>query len=108
MRKLATAAAALLALAGCSSAPDLGPVFDDEGRATTLTCIKHQPAGPGPRYTDPAHRETGETLAVLKYYTQYGKTRYCDGTPPTDTDRAWARLYTELGADRANVAAILG
>ncbi|MGQ0841319.1 hypothetical protein [Actinokineospora sp.] len=108
MRKTALTLAVLLALAACSSTPDPGPRFDDEAQSDTLTCLKHQPAGPGPRYTDTAQRRTDETLAVLRYYTAHGRKSYCDGQGPSDTDRSWARLYVDLGADRANVAALLG
>lgn len=96
---------ALLVTAGC--ADDGGPVFNDEG-GRELSCMQHQPEPPGSRYTaDPAHRNTGELLAVLRYYTAYGKKPYCDGAPPTDVDRAWAELYVQLGAERSHVAPLL-
>lgn len=105
MRKILIAL--LLALTACSSPPDPGPRFDDEGQGE-LTCIKHQPAPPGPRYTDDTLRRTDETLALLKYYTANGKKPFCDNAPATETDRAWAQFYVTLGADKANVAALLG
>lgn len=94
-------------LAGCSSAPDPGPRFDNEG-AQQLTCMRHQPTMPGARYTDVAHRRTDETLPLLRYYTSNAAKPYCDGAPPTDIDRRWAQLYVDLGADRATVANLLG
>lgn len=93
-----------LLVAGCAAeAPDPGPKFDDEGQRETA-CMAHQPAAPGARYTDTTLRRTGETLLVLRYYTTNGTKPYCDGAGPTDTDRAWAKLYVDLGADRTNVA----
>ncbi len=102
---LAMIAAAALS-AGCSAAADDGPRFDDEG-AAALTCMKHQPAGPGPRYTDAARRSTTDALPLLRYYTANGAKGFCDGAAPTETDRTWARVYVDLGADRANVVHIL-
>ncbi|QXV63356.1 hypothetical protein CVV72_33240 [Amycolatopsis sp. TNS106] len=91
----------------CSgAAPDPDPRFDDEttgGVATELTCMKHQPRAPGPRYTDEKLRRTDETLALLRYYTANGAKPYCDGSGPTDIDRQWVDLYVGLGADAGNV-----
>lgn len=100
--------ALLLTLSACSSSPpDPGPKFDDEGQAQ-LTCMKHQPAAPGPRYTDDTLRRTEDSLALLKYYTANGRKPFCDAGPATETDRAWAQLYVRLGADRTNVAPLAG
>jgi hypothetical protein len=44
---------------------------------------------------------------VLRYYTAYGTKPYCDNTPPTEADRAWAEFYVQQGAERTNVAPIL-
>jgi hypothetical protein len=97
---------AALACVSCSTADDQGPVFANEG-AKPIACMQHQPAGPGRRYTDPAQRRTDETLPLLRYYTENGRKPYCDKASASDTDRAWAQLYVDLGADSANVAAIL-
>lgn len=95
----------LVALAaGCTSEPP-DPRFDDE--SAELTCMRHQPEPPGPRYTDESTRRTDDTLVLLRYYTANGTKRYCDDNGPTDTDRAWLRLYVDLGADRANIAPLL-
>lgn len=93
-------------LLGCSANPEPGARFADEGLAQ-LSCMQHQPAAPGPRYTDPSRRSIAETLPVLRYYTANGAKPYCDGTPATAVDRSWAQLYVELGADRTKVAALL-
>jgi hypothetical protein len=100
----------LLGAVACTgAAPDPGPRFDDEttGVVRDLTCMKHQPQPPGTRYTDDTRRRTGETLALLRYYTANGAKPYCDGHGPTDIDRRWVDIYVRLGADRKNVAALL-
>ncbi|GLZ41939.1 hypothetical protein [Actinokineospora sp. NBRC 105648] len=106
MRTTTLAVATLLTLAACSATPDPGPRFDDQAQAE-LTCLNHQSAAPGPRYTDPAQRRTEETLAVLRYYTANTAKPYCDNQPATTTDRDWAKLYVDLGADPALVATLL-
>ncbi|WP_231104654.1 hypothetical protein [Haloechinothrix halophila] len=52
-------------------------------------------------------RRSEETMTLLRYYTSHGRKPYCDGAGPTDVDRAWARLYVELGADPSNLGARL-
>ncbi|MEC3980388.1 hypothetical protein [Amycolatopsis sp. H20-H5] len=107
MRALPFLAVAFLVLAGCSAAPpDPGPVFDNEGNGA-VSCMKHQAAAPGVRYTDAAQLRTDETLPLLRYYTANGHKPFCDGAPASDNDRAWAALYVHLGADGANVATLL-
>ncbi|MFK0251851.1 hypothetical protein ACIQUM_44740 [Amycolatopsis azurea] len=97
----------LAVVVACSgTAPGTGPRFDDEttdGVATELTCMKHQPQAPGPRYTDETLRRTDETLALLRYYTANGAKPYCDGNDVTDIDRRWIDLYIALGADAEKV-----
>jgi len=103
MRKLLAApagAAATAALAaGCSAGTDPGQRFDDGG-AGDIACMQHQAAAPGPRYTEPGRRRSGEVLSLLRYYTANGAKPYCDRAAPTDADRRWARLYVDVGADR--------
>ncbi|GGM73148.1 hypothetical protein GCM10011609_06240 [Lentzea pudingi] len=94
-------------LISCASSPEPGPVFDNEGGAE-LTCMRHQSQPPGPRYTDESMRSTGETLSLLRYYTAHGSKPFCDSHKATDFDKQWAQLYVTLGADRANVTALLG
>ncbi|MFI6302052.1 hypothetical protein ACIBCH_09290 [Amycolatopsis thailandensis] len=97
----------LAVVVACSAtAPDTGPRFDDEttdGVAAELTCMKHQPRAPGPRYTDDSIRRTDETLALLRYYTANGAKPYCDGNDVTDVDRQWIDVYVALGADAEKV-----
>lgn len=96
---------ALLAVAACID--DGGPRFDAEG-GRDITCMVHQPEPPGSRYTDPERRNTAEVITVLRYFSAHGRKPYCDGTRPTEADRAWAEFYVQQGADRQNVAPLLG
>jgi len=106
MYRLRAALLTALFVSACTAnAPDPGPRFDDEG--IEVSCMKHQALPPGTRYTDDTQRRTGETLALLRYYTANGAKAYCDGKGPTDVDRQWAEIYVRLGAERDNVAALL-
>ena len=106
MYRLRTVLLTALFVSACTAnAPDPGPRFDDEG--IEVSCMTHQPLPPGTRYTDDTQRRTGETLALLRYYTANGTQAYCDGKGPTDVDRQWAEIYVRLGAERDNVAALL-
>lgn len=98
---------AALAAAGCSSAPDPGPVFDNEG-GQAVSCMVHQAETPGARYTDAAMRNTGEVLDVMRYYTAHGAKPYCDGAPATEADRAWARFYLDMSGTQEKVPTVLG
>jgi hypothetical protein len=105
----ATLAAGLGALAGCGGGDAAPARFDDQAAAERPpTCLVHQQAGPGPEYTDRAAADTGQVLAVLLYYVANGSKPYCDGNGPTEADRAWVRLYMDLGADPARVKRITG
>jgi hypothetical protein len=107
MRRAVVATGLLLILTGCSpSPPGPGPLFDNEG-GVALTCMKHQPALPGTRYTDLALRNTVEILNVLRYYTANGNKPYCDRNPATGIDKEWAKFYLAQGTVRSNVASIL-
>lgn len=97
--------AAIGSAAGCAADP--GPTFDNEG-GREISCMTHQPAEPGPRYTDPAQRETAANLALLRYYTANGAKPYCDNAPAGEADRAWAQVYVELGGTAAKVPTALG
>lgn len=101
----------LLALLGpaaaCSSAPEPGPVFDNEGGAE-VSCMAHQTEEPGARYSDEELRDTAEVLALMRYYTANGAKPFCDGAPPTAADTAWARLYVDFGGASEKVSSVLG
>jgi hypothetical protein len=109
VRRIVVSGVVLAALAGggCSSAPDPGPVFDDEG-GRPVSCMVHQAEEPGARYTDPALRKTPTNLALLRYYTAHGAKPYCDGAPATAADRAWAQVYVELVGTAEKVPTVLG
>ncbi len=108
MRALAVACGLLLAtVGGCSSTPDPGPVFNNEG-AQEVACMAHQSDRPGARYTDLDQRNTGEVLALMRYFTANGAKPYCDATPATDADKAWAQVYVDLGGTTPMVPTVLG
>lgn len=100
------AGVALVVLTGCSSTPDPGPLFDDEN-GRPIACMAHQTEEPGARYTAPEMRNSGEVLTLLRYYTAHGVGRYCDGAPAAETDRAWGRLYVDLGGASERVTTVL-
>lgn len=99
------AAAALAVLTGCGA--EGGELFDNEA-AAEVTCMTHQSDEPGERYTDPALRNTGEVLMVMRYYTENGAKPYCDGEPASDTDRAWGDLYLQLSGTEEKIPTVLG
>ncbi|HWO66244.1 MAG TPA: hypothetical protein VNO31_40045 [Umezawaea sp.] len=107
MRATTTLCALVLALTACTAQAEPGPVFDDESRAD-VTCLKHQESAPGARYSDEVMRRSDEVLPLLRYYTAHGRKPFCDGAEPSTNDKAWADLYVRLGADRANVPALVG
>ncbi|PRY39474.1 hypothetical protein [Umezawaea tangerina] len=106
MRRTTALCALLLALTACTAQAEPGPVFDDEGKAD-ITCLGHQPAAPGARYSDEGMRRSDEVLPLLRYYTAHGRKPFCDGAGASADDKAWAELYVRLGADRANVSSIV-
>lgn len=108
MRGLSCLLVATMLVAACvpGGEPEPGHRFDNE-RGADITCMRHQEHGPGARYTDDTLQRSEETLTLLRYYTSHGSKPYCDGAGPTDVDRAWARLYVDLGADPTNLAAPL-
>ena len=94
----------LALLAGCSS--DDGRF--DPGKGDQSTCMEHQTESPGTAYTGGEDGDTAAIFAVLRYYVSNGDKGYCDGQPPTETDREWAQLVVDLGGSRDSVAEILG
>lgn len=101
-----------LALAGCSGGqPSTQAVFQvQQGvqpNAASQPCQLHQTQAPTPDYGGGPHGVTARTLPFLAYYTANGDKRYCDGKPPTATDKKWARLYVQLTGNTAAVSQIL-
>lgn len=94
---------AAMLLAGCSG--DDGRF--DPGDSDEITCMEHQSDEPGTAYTSGEDGDTAAILAVFRYYVTNGSKPYCDGEPPTDTDRLWAKLVVDLGGSEASVAPIL-
>ncbi|WP_195911344.1 hypothetical protein [Streptomyces kaniharaensis] len=95
-----TTAAALLGavlLSGCSHPSDAG--FDAQSATPSPTCLVHQTRDPGNRYTAGNSAAPRAVLEMMRYYTANGTKAYCDGQPPTGTDRHWTGLYTTLGGD---------
>lgn len=107
MRRTLVIGTALLALAACSSEPDLGPVFDSEG-GQPVSCLTHQSGEPGAAYTDRELRDTNRVLPLMRYYTAHGTLPFCDSAPAGDSDRAWARTYLDLGGAPDRVTSVLG
>ncbi|MFG2823332.1 hypothetical protein ACGFX4_28370 [Kitasatospora sp. NPDC048365] len=98
-RLLALAAAPLLA--ACGGAADGS--FDAQPSAPSPSCIQHQQQEPGSRYTSGPSADPRSVLEMMRFYTANGTKAYCDGKPPTDTDRHWTALYTKLGGDPGHV-----
>ncbi|MFJ1706579.1 hypothetical protein [Kitasatospora sp. NPDC088346] len=94
-------AVAVIVLSGCAG-PDTGSL--DAQRATpSPTCLVHQTKQPGDHYTSGTGADTRSILEMMRYYTANGGKAYCDGKPPTTTDRRWTDLYTDLGGDPGHV-----
>jgi len=101
----AAVAALALTLGGCASSASAGGRFDAGTATAPLSCLAHQSAHPGHAYTGAEGADTAAIFTMLRYYTSNKSiTGYCDGKLPTKTDRSWAQLYVDLGAEPANVA----
>lgn len=106
---VAVTACLMMLVGGCG-----GPGRDDgrfnAGEETgPLPCLHHQEQSPGRAYTAGPDADTAAIFTMLRYYTtNKATTRFCDGEGPTDTDRQWARLYVDLGAEENNVTHLLG
>ncbi|MGQ0843912.1 MAG: hypothetical protein ACT4QF_07230 [Sporichthyaceae bacterium] len=102
------AVAALLALTACGGSEADG-TFAAGTEKYPLSCLQHQDAMPGKSYAGDEGANTAAVFQMLEYFTANRAVKtYCDGKPPGKVDRAWAQTYVDLGADRANVAHILG
>ncbi|MFE3878632.1 hypothetical protein ACFXPX_30075 [Kitasatospora sp. NPDC059146] len=101
VRLLVPALAAVTALAGCGGEPD--GRFDAQAGTPSPSCIQHQSQDPGSAYTGREKSDPKSVLEMMRFYTANGTKTYCDGRPPTDTDRHWTELYTALGGDAVHV-----
>lgn len=90
-------------LAGCSGEDGRF----DAGDTAEITCMEHQTSEPGPAYTGGEDGDTAAIFGMLRYYVANGSKPYCDGEPPTETDRMWAQLVVDLGGSADSVAPIL-
>lgn len=106
----ALAASALcLPLAACGGGSDGGRFVTGDEAAYPVACMEHQPNIPSKEYTGAENANTVIVLKMLRYYTtNRAVSTFCDAKGPTRTDRTWAQLYVDLGAERANVARLLG
>ncbi|MER8188677.1 hypothetical protein [Kitasatospora sp. NPDC094015] len=102
-RTLSLGALLAVALLGGCSAPDAGSL-DAQSATASPTCLVHQTKLPADRYAAGAGANTGSVLELLRYYTANGTKAFCDGKPPSGTDRRWMDLYADLGGDRSHVA----
>lgn len=90
-------------LAGCGG---------DDGRfnvgaSDEVECMEHQEESPGTAYTGGDEGDSAAILQVFRYYVTNGSKPYCDGEPPSETDREWAQLVVDLGGSEDSVAPIL-
>ena len=106
-RSAALAVLLAAATAGCSTAPATLVTQPDFHPGGTVTCLMHQTDEPDAAFEGgPGSRPTSQ-LTFLAYYTAGGRAPFCDGQPPTATDKAWAQLYARLTGNPTNVAALL-
>ncbi len=96
---LALLAASLLA--ACGGEPDGS--FDAQPGTPSPSCIQHQSQDPGTKYTSGETSDPRSVLEMMRFYTANGTKAFCDGEPPTDTDRHWTDLYAKLGGDASHV-----
>ncbi|MGW2787576.1 hypothetical protein ACWC3X_41340 [Streptomyces populi] len=89
-----TALLGAIALGGCGTSAD--GRLDAQANDPTPVCRIHQKQLPGSRYTAGPKADTAAVLQMLRYYTANGAKAFCDGKPPTGTDRRWTDLYTAL------------
>ncbi|MEV8099865.1 hypothetical protein [Kitasatospora sp. NPDC085879] len=89
-------------LAACATGRD--DSFDAQTGTPSPSCLQHQSTLPGTRYTGGDESDPTAVLQMMRFYTANGTKAFCDGRPPTDADRRWTELYTQLGGDAQHVA----
>ncbi len=100
-------AVAVLSFAGCTGESADDGRFDRGEVEGELECMEHQAESPGTDYTGGTEADTAAILGMFRYYVDNGDKPYCDGDPPSDTDRDWAQLVVDLGGSEESVAPIL-
>jgi hypothetical protein len=75
--------------------------------AADQPCQLHQTDTPTTAYRGGEASVPTLELPFLAYFTANGNKPYCDGKPPTGTDKQWAELYVRLTGNRAAVERIL-
>jgi hypothetical protein len=75
--------------------------------AADQPCQLHQTDPPTTGYRGGEASVPTLELPFLAYFTANGDKPYCDGRPPTGTDKQWAELYVRLTGNRSAVARIL-
>ncbi|GHE25831.1 hypothetical protein GCM10018781_77760 [Kitasatospora indigofera] len=88
-------------LAACGGEPDGS--FDAQPGTPSPSCLQHQAQDPGTKYTGGEKSDPRSVLEMMRFYTANGTKAFCDGKPPTDTDRRWTDLYAKLGGDASHV-----
>jgi hypothetical protein len=101
-----------LGLAGCSGGrPASQAVFHVQpgvhADAARQACQLHQTDPPTSAYRGGQASVPTLELPFLAYFTANGDKPYCDGKPPTATDKQWAQLYVQLTGNTAAVQRIL-
>lgn len=84
--------AAVTSLAGCAGTHP--GAFQDTGGGPN--CQIHQTQTPSKAYTGGAGGDTLANLTMMHYHVAHQAQPYCDGRPPTKTDKIWSDLYTRL------------
>ncbi|MFJ7244419.1 hypothetical protein ACIQWA_07180 [Kitasatospora sp. NPDC098652] len=97
--------AALIATALLTGCATTRGALNAQADTPSPSCLVHQTKEPADRYTAGTGADTLSILEMMRYYTANGAKTYCDGKPPTSTDRHWTDLYTALGGDSGRVPA---
>lgn len=88
-----------------AAAPGGGAFAPAPGAAT---CQEHQKNEPNVDYTSAEEGDTAKVFELLKHYTANGRKPYCDGKPPSDLDKTWAKVFLGFGADPGLISPELG